>query len=121
MEWLAWHPRGDVLLAGSEDFTAWMWNASLGTCMQACCCPLTALTCRLWRVATTLMTMADKFVVQSRISPACRFEACPQVPRSGVYLMPPLWSHVSKCFIFLSSAHDAMCMSFFDILVRSVQ
>ena len=42
MEWLAWHPRGDVLLAGSEDFTAWMWNASLGTCMQARSCSVTA-------------------------------------------------------------------------------
>ena len=47
VEWLAWHPRGDVLLAGSEDFTAWMWNASLGTCMQACAASLMPLTCHL--------------------------------------------------------------------------
>ena len=40
MEWLAWHPRGDVLLAGSDDFTAWMWNASSGACMQVAPCLL---------------------------------------------------------------------------------
>ena len=35
VEWLSWHPRGKVLLAGSEDFTSWMWNAQTGACMQA--------------------------------------------------------------------------------------
>ena len=35
VEWLSWHPRGNVLLAGSEDFTSWMWNAQSGACMQA--------------------------------------------------------------------------------------
>ena len=34
LEWLTWHPRGDVLLAGSEDFTMWMWLAQSGNCMQ---------------------------------------------------------------------------------------
>ena len=33
IEWLAWHPVGDFVVAGSEDFTAWMWNAPLGKCM----------------------------------------------------------------------------------------
>ena len=33
IEWLRWHPVGDFVVAGSEDFTAWMWNASLGKCM----------------------------------------------------------------------------------------
>lgn len=33
VEWLAWHPVGDFVVAGSEDFTAWMWNAPLGKCM----------------------------------------------------------------------------------------
>lgn len=32
--WLQWHPRGGVLVAGSEDFTSWMWNADNGQCMQ---------------------------------------------------------------------------------------
>jgi WD40 repeat protein len=32
--WLQWHPRGAVLVAGSEDFTAWMWNTDSGQCMQ---------------------------------------------------------------------------------------
>jgi WD40 repeat protein len=33
-EWLAWHPKGDVVLAGSEDFSMWMWLAQSGQCMQ---------------------------------------------------------------------------------------
>ena len=32
--WLSWHPKGHVVLAGSGDFTAWMWLAQSGTCMQ---------------------------------------------------------------------------------------
>lgn len=27
IEWVRWHPRGHILLAGSEDSTVWMWNA----------------------------------------------------------------------------------------------
>ena len=34
LEWVRWHPKGNVLLAGSEDFTAWMWNAADGALMQ---------------------------------------------------------------------------------------
>ena len=34
VHWVAWHPRGDVVLAGSEDFSAWMWLARSGDCMQ---------------------------------------------------------------------------------------
>lgn len=34
MEWVVWHPKGDVVLAGSEDFTMWMWLAASGQCMQ---------------------------------------------------------------------------------------
>ena len=34
VNWLQWHPRGNVLLAGSEDFTAWLWNAQNGACMH---------------------------------------------------------------------------------------
>lgn len=25
-QWLTWHPKGNVLTAGCEDATAWMWN-----------------------------------------------------------------------------------------------
>lgn len=32
--WLAWHTRGAVLLAGSEDATAWMWKLPEGNVMQ---------------------------------------------------------------------------------------
>lgn len=34
IEWIAWHPRGKVVLAGSEDYSAWMFSASTGQCMQ---------------------------------------------------------------------------------------
>ena len=34
IDWLQWHPKGNVLLAGSEDFSAWMWNAETGIMMQ---------------------------------------------------------------------------------------
>lgn len=27
VSWLQWHPRGNALLAGSEDCTAWLWLA----------------------------------------------------------------------------------------------
>jgi WD40 repeat protein len=36
VEWLAWHDKGDVLLAGSADATSWMWSVTdkVATCMQ---------------------------------------------------------------------------------------
>lgn len=34
IEWLRWHPRGHVILAGSTDGIAWMWNAQ-GSLMAA--------------------------------------------------------------------------------------
>ncbi|CAN7086542.1 unnamed protein product [Brassica oleracea var. botrytis] len=27
IEWVKWHPRGHIVLAGSEDCSMWMWNA----------------------------------------------------------------------------------------------
>lgn len=34
IEWLCWHPLGNIILAGSEDFSTWMWNAQTGIFMQ---------------------------------------------------------------------------------------
>ena len=34
VEWLRWHPKGNVVLAGSQDGTIWMWLALTGACMQ---------------------------------------------------------------------------------------
>ncbi len=34
VEWVRWHPKGNVALAGAADFTAWMWLAQTGACMQ---------------------------------------------------------------------------------------
>ncbi|KAJ3037651.1 hypothetical protein HDV00_001456 [Rhizophlyctis rosea] len=31
--WLDWHPRGNVVLVGSEDATIWMWQVPSGNCM----------------------------------------------------------------------------------------
>ncbi|KAJ8585744.1 WD40 repeat-like protein [Rhizopogon salebrosus TDB-379] len=32
--WLRWHPRGTVLLAGSNDSTVWLWQLPSGNTMQ---------------------------------------------------------------------------------------
>ncbi|KAJ3325147.1 hypothetical protein HDV06_004904 [Boothiomyces sp. JEL0866] len=32
--WLKWHPRGNILLAGSDDGTVWMWSVPNGNCMN---------------------------------------------------------------------------------------
>jgi len=32
--WLRWHPKGAVLLAGSNDCTAWLWQLPSGNTMQ---------------------------------------------------------------------------------------
>ncbi|CAG8581751.1 13074_t:CDS:2, partial [Cetraspora pellucida] len=32
--WLDWHPKGTVLLAGSNDATIWMWQIPSGNCMN---------------------------------------------------------------------------------------
>jgi len=45
VEWVAWHPRGQVVLAGAEDFTCWMWNAADGSCMQVFSGHSGAVTC----------------------------------------------------------------------------
>lgn len=34
MEWSLFHPRGNVVLAGSGDTTTWMWNGEDASCMQ---------------------------------------------------------------------------------------
>ena len=33
LNWLCWHARSSVLLAGSEDATAWMWKLPEGSVM----------------------------------------------------------------------------------------
>lgn len=32
-QWVKWHPRGHLVLAGSDDMTAWLWNADTAACM----------------------------------------------------------------------------------------
>ncbi|MBA0615934.1 hypothetical protein Godav_016038 [Gossypium davidsonii] len=33
-QWIRWHPKGHLILAGSEDCTVWMWNADNGSCLN---------------------------------------------------------------------------------------
>lgn len=33
-QWVRWHPRGHLVLAGSEDSTVWMWNGDKGSYLQ---------------------------------------------------------------------------------------
>ena len=48
LEWVAWHPRGHVLLAGSDDFCAWMWNADTGATMGVLAGHAGAVRCGAW-------------------------------------------------------------------------
>ncbi|XVE60838.1 hypothetical protein DITRI_Ditri05aG0158800 [Diplodiscus trichospermus] len=34
LQWVKWHPKGHLILAGSEDCTVWMWNADNGNCLK---------------------------------------------------------------------------------------
>jgi len=34
VKWLKWHPKGNVLLAGSNDATVWLWQLPSGNTMQ---------------------------------------------------------------------------------------
>lgn len=45
IEWVRWHPKGPVVIAGSGDGTAWMWLATDGTCMQVFAGHEDAVTC----------------------------------------------------------------------------
>lgn len=42
---MEWHSRGHLVLAGSEDFTAWLWNADSAACMAVFSGHNGALTC----------------------------------------------------------------------------
>ena len=37
VDWIDWHPKGNVVVAGSSDSTCWMWKAKLGECLQVEC------------------------------------------------------------------------------------
>jgi ribosome assembly protein SQT1 len=43
--WIKWHPRGNILLAGGEDGTMWMWSLPSGNCMQVFTGHTEAVTC----------------------------------------------------------------------------
>ncbi len=34
ISWVTWHSRGDLVLAGSIDYSCWLWNATSGKCMH---------------------------------------------------------------------------------------
>lgn len=33
-QWIMWHPKGNLILAGSEDSSIWMWNADKAACLN---------------------------------------------------------------------------------------
>ncbi len=35
MQWIEWHPQGNVILAGSKDSSCWMWNGDNGAFMRS--------------------------------------------------------------------------------------
>ncbi|KAJ3148670.1 hypothetical protein HDU89_004520 [Geranomyces variabilis] len=43
--WLTWHPRGNVVLAGTEDSTMWMWQVPSGNCMNVFSGHVEGVTC----------------------------------------------------------------------------
>ncbi|KAJ3006951.1 hypothetical protein HKX48_009380 [Thoreauomyces humboldtii] len=43
--WLDWHPRGNVVLAGTEDSTMWMWQVPSGNCMNVFSGHIEGVTC----------------------------------------------------------------------------
>jgi len=48
VEWMAWHPKGHVIIAGSLDCTAWMWWVPTGKVMQVFAGHADAVTCGCW-------------------------------------------------------------------------
>lgn len=34
-QWVRWHPRGHLVLAGTEDSMVWMWNADKGSYLNS--------------------------------------------------------------------------------------
>ncbi|KAH9903008.1 ribosome biogenesis protein Sqt1 [Cubamyces lactineus] len=43
--WLKWHPKGNVLLAGSNDTTVWLWQLPSGNTMQVFAGHMGPVTC----------------------------------------------------------------------------
>ncbi|KAJ1409816.1 WD40/YVTN repeat-like-containing domain superfamily [Sesbania bispinosa] len=45
IQWLRWHPRGHILLAGSENSHIWMWNADKATLLNTFIGHFRSVTC----------------------------------------------------------------------------
>ncbi|KAI8901623.1 quinon protein alcohol dehydrogenase-like superfamily [Globomyces pollinis-pini] len=45
ISWVNWHPRGNVIIAGGEDGTVWMWSVPSGQCMNVFTGHADAATC----------------------------------------------------------------------------
>ncbi|CAM9701218.1 unnamed protein product, partial [Chrysoparadoxa australica] len=65
IEWLDWHPKGQVLAAGSKDGTVWMWLGGTGACMQVFAGHLGRVGCGGFNVAgRALVTASDDNTVR---------------------------------------------------------
>lgn len=60
INFLSWHPRGPVLLAGSADRTSYMWNAPKGTFLMAFVGHEDAVTCGSFTADGKLVVTASK-------------------------------------------------------------
>jgi len=45
IEWMQWHPRGNVILAGTEGGAIWMWHGVDGSCMMVFSGHISSCTC----------------------------------------------------------------------------
>ncbi|KAL3843314.1 hypothetical protein ACJIZ3_000717 [Penstemon smallii] len=45
IEWVRWHPRGHLILAGSEDSSVWMWNADRAAYLNVFAGHASSVTC----------------------------------------------------------------------------
>lgn len=65
IEWIKWHPKGNVIFAGSADTTAWLWNVDDGTCMNVFSGHADAVNCGLYLANGKLLCTgsADESVI----------------------------------------------------------
>lgn len=59
VHWLAWHPKGNVIAAGSEDCTVWMWNATTGAVMQVFGGHTAPVSCGAWTPSGKSLVTSD--------------------------------------------------------------
>src|SRR6266404_481653 len=82
-QWLRWHPKGPVLLAGSNDSTVWLWQRVTDSwshaikahfvtqCRLATLCRFSRVTQGLFSVANLLRTVSDQYPIAKVANETC--------------------------------------------------